>query len=81
MRTMSATEAKQHLGALLDNAQIEPVTIRRQNRDIAVVLSIREYDRLRAINLAELARFCDRIGERAEAAGMTEEKLAELLAE
>jgi len=81
MRTMSATEAKQNMGALLDTAQSEPVTIRRQNRDIAVVLSTREYDRLRAINLAELTRFCDRIGQRAEAAGMTEEKLAKLLAE
>jgi prevent-host-death family protein len=81
MRTVTATEAKQNLGALLDNAQSEPVVIRRQKRDIAVILSAREYDRLRAINRAELIRFCDRIGERAEAAGMTEEKLAELLAE
>lgn len=81
MRTMSATEAKQNMGALLDTAQSEPVTIRRQNRDIAVVLSTREYDRLRAINLVELTRFCARIGQRAEAAGMTEEKLAKLLAE
>lgn len=81
MRTVTATEAKQNLGALLDNAQSEPVVIRRQKRDVAVILSAREYDRLRAINHAELIRFCDRIGERAEASGMTEEKLAELLAE
>ncbi|WP_216855954.1 type II toxin-antitoxin system Phd/YefM family antitoxin [Acidisphaera sp. S103] len=27
MRTMSATEAKQNMGALLDTAQSEPVTI------------------------------------------------------
>jgi prevent-host-death family protein len=81
MRTMSATEAKQNLGALLDSAQSEPVTIRRQNRDIAVVLSAREYDRLRAINVEEFERFCDRIGQRAAANGLTEEKLAEILAE
>jgi prevent-host-death family protein len=81
MRTISATEAKQNLGALLDSAQSEPVTIRRQNRDIAVVLSAREYDRLRAINVEELERFCDRIGQRAAANGLTEEKLAEILAE
>jgi prevent-host-death family protein len=81
MRTMSATEAKQNLGALLDSAQSEPVTIRRQNRDIAVVLSAREYDRLRAINVDEFERFCDRIGQRATAGGLTEEKLGEILAE
>ena len=81
MRTMTATEAKQKMGELLDNAQSEPVTIRRQNRDIAVVLSAREYDRLRALNVDEFERFCDRIGQRAAAKGLTEEKLAELLAE
>jgi prevent-host-death family protein len=81
MRTISATEAKQNLGALLDSAQSEPVTIRRQNRDIAVVLSAREYDRLRAINVEEFEHFCDRIGQRATANGLTEEKLAEILAE
>jgi prevent-host-death family protein len=81
MRTISATEAKQNLGALLDSAQSEPITIRRQNRDIAVVLSAREYDRLRAINVDEFERFCDRIGQRAVAGGLTEEKLAEILAE
>jgi len=81
MRTISATEAKQNLGALLDGAQSEPITIRRQNRDIAVVLSAREYDRLRAINVDEFERFCDRIGQRAVATGLTEEKLAEILAE
>jgi prevent-host-death family protein len=81
MRTVSATEAKQNLGALLDTAQSEPVVIRRQKRDIAVILSAREYDRLRAINAAEFERFCDRIGEQAVAVGLTEAKLAEILSE
>jgi hypothetical protein len=81
MVTITATEAKQNLGALLDSAQAEPVTIRRQNRDIAVVMSMREYDRLRAINTAEFDRFCDRIGQRAADAGLTEDILADILAE
>jgi prevent-host-death family protein len=79
MRTISATEAKQNLGALLDTAQHEPVVIRRHDRDVAVILSPREYDRLRAINLAEFDQFCDRIGARAAEEGLTEEKLAALL--
>lgn len=81
MRSVSATEAKQNLGALLDSAQSEPVVIRRQKRDIAVVLSPREYDRLRAINTQEFERFCDRIGTGAEKAGLTEAKLTEILSE
>jgi prevent-host-death family protein len=81
MRTVSATEAKQNLGALLDSAQREPVVIRRQKRDIAVILSAQEYDRLRAINTAEFERFCDRVDEQAAASGLTEAKLAEILSE
>ena len=67
--------------ALLDAAQREPVTIRRQNRDVAVLLSPEEYDRLRAFNTEEFERFCDRIAEQAAARGLTEEKLAEILAD
>jgi prevent-host-death family protein len=81
MRTVSATDAKQRLAALLDAAQREPVMIRRQNRDVAVLLSPHEYDRLRALNTDEFQRFCDRIGERAAERGLTEDKLAEILAE
>jgi prevent-host-death family protein len=81
MRSFSATEAKQNLGALLDSAQSGPVVIHRQKRDIAVILSAREYDRLRAINTAEFERFCDRIGERAAEAGLTETELTEILSE
>jgi prevent-host-death family protein len=80
MRHVSATEAKQALAAVLDAAQREPVVIRRQQRDVAVVLSIQEYERLMALNVAEFQRFCDRIGEQAKARGLTEEKLAEILA-
>ena len=81
MRYVSATEAKQRLAALLDAAQREPVVIRRQNRDVAVLLSPQEYDRLRALNAAEFERFCDRIGEQAAARGLTEDKLAGIVAD
>jgi len=81
MRYLTTTEAKQRLAALLDAAQHEPVTIRRQNRDVAVLLSPQEYDRLRGVNIDEFERFCDRVAERAAALGLTEDKLTELLAD
>ena len=81
MRHVSATDAKQRLAALLDAAQREPIVIRRQNRDIAVVLSPAEYDRLRGLNVAEFQAFCDRVSRKAAEQGLTEKKLAQLLAD
>jgi prevent-host-death family protein len=79
MRYVSATDAKQRLAALLDAAQREPVVSRRQKRDVAVILSLQEYDRLRALNIDEFERFCDRIAQQAAARGLTEDKLAAIL--
>ena len=79
MRYVSATDAKQKMAALIDAAQREPIVIRRQKRDVAVLLSAQEYNRLRAVNRDEFQRFCDRVAGEAEARGMKEEKLAEIL--
>lgn len=81
MRTVTATEAKQGLARVLEAAAKEPVVIERQKRAVAVVLSMQEYERLVRLNVAEFQRFCDRVGASARDAGMTEAKLAELLAD
>ena len=79
MRSISATEAKQRLAALLDAAQREPVVIRRQNRDVAVIMSAEEYERIRRKNIDEFQKFCDRVGALAAKRGMTEKVLADIL--
>jgi PHD/YefM family antitoxin component YafN of YafNO toxin-antitoxin module len=75
----AATNAKQHLSALIDEVRREPVLIRRQNGDAAVLIAPQDHERLCARNIEEFQRFCDRIAKRAAARGLTPDKLAELL--
>lgn len=79
MQTVSASEAKQSFASVLDACVLEPVLIRKQKRDMAVIMSVSEYERLTRLNVLEFQRFCDTVGASATAAGMTEDKLAELL--
>jgi len=79
MTTVAANKAKQNFGQILDFAQREPVLIQKHNRPAAVLLSTQEYERLCGINRAEFADFCQRVGDRAEKAGLTEDGLASML--
>lgn len=44
LRIISATKAKQSLGMMIDAAQREPVIIQRQHRDVAVLISMHDYE-------------------------------------
>lgn len=79
MKSISATEAKQRFAAVIDAAQREPVVIRRQKRDVAVIVSAEEYDRIRGNKVDELDRLCQRVSEQAAARGLTDEILTDLL--
>ena len=79
MRSVSATDAKQRLAALLDAAQREPIVIRRQNRDVAVIMSAEEYERIRKSNVARLQQLCERVSAQAAKRGLTDEVLADIL--
>lgn len=54
--TMTATEAKNSFGELLDDAKTRPIKIEKNGRAVAVVLSAEEYDRLEAIEDAYWGR-------------------------
>ena len=81
MPTMSATQAKQNFAALLDAAQREPVRIQRHERDVAVLVSAEEYERIHQLRVRELIRISDENGRYAESQGMTDELLEQLLAD
>lgn len=76
MKTVAATEAKNRLGAVLDDAQREPIVIRRQDRDIAVVLSMADYERLRSGNIRSFLDLRNEVAAQSAANGLTDERLA-----
>lgn len=81
MSTISATEAKQKFAALLDRAQREPVRIQRHERDVAVLLSAEEYDRLASDRWVEFDRLAVQASAQAQANELTEDALEEILAD
>ena len=46
MKTLSAREAKNGFGQLIDLARIEPIKVEKHGRGVVVVLSVEEYERL-----------------------------------
>ncbi len=54
MSNISANEAKNRFGELLDNARREPVTIEKHGRPVAVMLSTEDYEELQQIKREKL---------------------------
>ena len=52
MKTVSATDAKTRFGQYLERVNSEPVTIEKNNRSVAVLISHDEYERLTALENA-----------------------------
>ncbi|MGC9158211.1 MAG: type II toxin-antitoxin system Phd/YefM family antitoxin [Terracidiphilus sp.] len=81
MQTVSATRAKQDFATILDHSQREPVRIQRHERDVAVLLSAEEFDRLRRNRWTEFNRLAEIAAREAKSNGLTEEILTEILAD
>ena len=79
MKTFSALDAKNRFGQLLDAAQREPVTITKQGRPAAVMLSVGDYERIRGAARHRLLATIEQTQREAATAGMTEEVLDQLL--
>jgi len=81
MLTMTANEAKTHFGQLLDKAQRQPVQVTRHDRVVGVMIGADDYEAMRQFYADRLRQTLRDCAEGAAAAGLTEEKLAELLAD
>jgi len=80
MKTYASREAKNHFGSLLDDAQREPVTITRQGRPVAMVISTYDYAKLGGSRV-EFMNTINAIRDEAEVNGLTDEILESLLNE
>jgi len=56
MKKIASTKAKSNFGELLDTAQREPVTIEKQGRPVAVVVSIEDYKASELLKIEALNR-------------------------
>ena len=54
MTIVTSTELQSKIGSILDQALISPVQVTRKNRSIVVLLSTREYERLKALENAHI---------------------------
>ena len=81
MEIMSSTEVKQGFGAALDAAQRAPVVIQKQNRNVAVLISMTEYDKLRGLRLKVLDRIAADIAAEAKARGFSDKQLEDIIAD
>lgn len=52
MKTMSAREAKNAFGLMIDTARAGPLLIEKHGRGVVMVISVEEYERLHGANSA-----------------------------
>ena len=64
---------------ILNEVQRQPIVIRRQGEEIVILLSMAEYERLRVGAVREFLDLRNDTGREASAAGLTEDRLSELL--
>lgn len=77
MKTFGSREAKEGFGALIDTVQREPVTILKNGRPSAVMVSPEDYARMGG-NRQRISALLDELANEAEANGLTPDILASI---
>ncbi len=81
MKSVTALEAKNRFGEVLEAAQRQPISITRNGRPLVVMISAGSYARRQRVARERLQRAMQRAGEHAAAQGMNEGVLDQLLAD
>lgn len=79
MKVMTIAEAQAAFDKVLESLAEDSIVLKRDERDVAAVISIDDYEKLRRLKVEEFLTLCERVGRQAESRGLSEEKLAELL--
>lgn len=82
METVTATEAKNNLGAIMAQALHAPVMIEKNGRPMVVMMSAESYAQHDVQERKEaFLKLCDELADKARSRGLTEEILQSILAE
>lgn len=84
MQEMTATEAKNNFGALMDMALKEPVKVKRNGREAVVMIpahAYKEYEYQKKENSRKFIETMQRIGKNARKRGLTDKIAQEILDE
>ena len=79
MKYLSITDAKNKLDFVIDSIQCEPVTIKRRNQNVAVIISPNDYERLTRLNIQEFQKFRNMIAQKVVGRGLSEERLTTII--
>ena len=79
MQSFTANQAKTQFGQFLDTAQREPVQVLKHDRVVGVMVSAKDYEAMRTFYADRLQHRIQQSAALAEAAGLTENKLDEML--
>lgn len=81
MKSVDESKARERFFELLDEAQRQPVVIQRLGEDLAVLVSMADYERLRVANVQNFLDARRAIATEAAANGLTEGRLSDLLSD
>ncbi len=81
MKEITAKDAKNRFGRLLESAQRAPIRVTRNGRPVGVMMSMQQFERLRGAAWERLSATMDALGREASAGGLTDAKLEALLAD
>jgi len=79
LKSIDEAEAQARFDETLDEAQQQPIVIRRQGRDVAAIVSAADCERLRDLNVQSFLCLREEVAREGAANGLTEKRLADLL--